>query len=165
MITTDVIQGAFQGIVESLKTRVRFYSVWGQVKDEPGEPRYAVCWWRATDTTVSVDDSYSLRDGFRIDCMFLEQTAVDRSSEERDQAYSRMNAIARIVWAKFFQTYIQNTATFQGVELDLSPKLTSEAKFHRVWDMGPKMMTGVLLTVTVVSGGPNVCLDTYFNGS
>lgn len=165
MLTTDLIQGAFQAIVESHVTHPHFYSVWSPIKSEKAETLFPACFWRGTDTTMTVLPSQVLRDAFVIDCMFIDQTAVDRTPEERDQCYARMNAIARQCWAKFFQTYIKNTTSFQGVELDFSPEDTTEAKFVRVWDIGTMQMTGCLLRVTIVSGGPTRCEDIYFDAS
>lgn len=165
MVTTDVIQGAFKAIVESHVTHPHFYSVWSSVKDEKAETFFPACFWKGTDTTIEMINSYSLRDGFVIDCLFIDQTAVDRSSEARDQAYARMNAIARQCWGRFFDLYILNTGTYQGVEMDFDPQAMSAVRFLRVGDIGTMQMTGCLLQVTIVSGAPTRCEDIYFDAS
>lgn len=142
-----------------------FYSVWSAIKDEKAQTLFPACFWKGTDTTMTTIDSLALRDGFIIDCLFIDQTAVDRSSDERDQAYARMNAIARQCWAKFHQLYIANSTTFQGVELDFTPDQTSQARFLRVFDSGTMQMTGCLLNVTILSGAPTRCEDIYFDAS
>lgn len=165
MVTTDVVQGAFQAIVESHITHPHFYSVWSPIKSEKAETLFPACFWRGTDTTMTALDSGALRDGFIIDCMFIDQTAVDRTPEERDQCYARMNAIARQCWARFHQLYINATGTFQGVTMDFDETQSSDARFSRVWDIGTMQMTGCLLRVTIVSGAPTVCEDIYFDAS
>jgi len=163
VVTTDVVQGAFQAIVESHVTAPHFYSVWKAPKDEKAQTRFPACFWKGTDTTMAEIDSGALRDGFVIDCMFIDQTARDRSSEERDQAYARMNAIARQCWAKFHQLYINSTGTFEGVELDFS--VDGNARFLRIGDVGTMQMTGCILQVTILSGAPTRCEDIYFDAS
>lgn len=151
--------------MESLKTSVHFYSVWSSVTDEKAQTQFPACFWKGTDTTMTAYDSYALRDGFVIDCLFIDQTAKDRTTGERDQAYARMNAAARLCWARFHKLYIANTGTYQGVTMDFSPKDTSEARFLRVGDSGTMQMTGCLLQVTIVTGSAVPCIDTYFNES
>lgn len=165
MVTTDALQGAFKAIVDSLSTRVTFYSVWSSIKDEQSTTDFPACFWKGTDTEESLIDAGVLRPSFDIDCMFVEQTASDRSSESRDLAFHRMNTIARMVWARFVELYVTNSGTFQGVELDFDPEQLGTARFLRVFDSGTMQMTGVWLRVTIVSGAPTECQDIYFNAS
>lgn len=165
MVTTDVIQGAFRAIVESHVAGVSFYSVWSAIKDTESNTDFPACFWKATDTTANIIDSGAVRDSFIIDCLFLEQTASDRSSASRDMAYHRMNAIARQCWGRFVQLYVNATGTFEGVDLDFSAEQSTDARFLRIFDSGTMQMTGCLLSVTVVSGAPTQCEDIYFNAS
>lgn len=165
MVTVDVIQGAFKAIVESHVSGVTFYSVWTPPKDEKAATQFPACFWKGTDTTTTALESFALRDGFIIDCLFIEQTAVDRSSDERDEAYARMNAIARQCWSRFHQLYIAAEGVFQGVTMDFSNEKSSDARFLRFGDMGTMQMTGCLLQVTIVSGAATQCEDIYFNAS
>ncbi len=165
MVTTDLIQAAFKDIVESLKARVTFYSVWSAIKDEKSDTVFPACFWKGPDVSETIIPSLKLRATFDIDCMFLDQTASDRSSASRDMAFHRMNTLARMSWAKFVQLYVANSNTFQGVEMDFDPKQVSVARFLRIFDSGTMQMTGVWMRVSIVSGAPTDCLDEYFDAS
>lgn len=161
----DVIQGAFRAIVEAHIAGLSFHSVWTPVKDEQEDFRFPLCMWGASETQERTLPSYAIRPSFVLDCMFLEQTATDRTAAERDMAHTRMDAIARQVWAKFHATYIASEGTYQGVTLDFDPLETGLTRFLPIWDDGPLQVTGVRFQTTIVSGAKEDCVDTYFDAS
>ena len=159
------MQGAFRAIVEAHIAGLNFYSVWTAAKDEESSTLFPCCLWAATQTQVFALDSQALRPAFVLDCLFVEQTASDRSSAERDAAHSKMDAVARQIWARFYQTYVTASNTFNGIPLDFDPKQVGQATFMPVWDDRTMQMTGVRFSVRIVSGAPEQCQDIYFNAS
>ena len=108
-----------------------------------------ICWAGVTNSTL--------------DALFVDQTEGDRSQQERDNAHARMDAIARQCWRKFQGLYIFDSNTFDDVLLDFQQDAV--ATFQPVYDDGPKMTTGVRLTVTLNAVSVDTCMDEYFTGS
>jgi len=162
VLTTIVLQDAFCAIVRQHIANVSCYSVWTPAKDEETDKvNTPALFWRAQDTEDLAIQAQALRPVFVIDCLFLDQTSSDRSNRERDEAHSKMNAIARQCWAKFYQTYVIASNSYQGVPLDFDPDQVGIVKYAPFWDSGTAQYTGVRLTVRIVSGAPDICED-YF---
>ena len=166
MVTADVIREAFKGVVLSHVAGLSWLSVWTNVLDESAEcsDTFPACWWGPLSGAVTpVGDSLAPVDTFNIDALFVDQTEGDRSQQERDNAHARMDAIARQCWRKFQGLYIFDSNTFDDVLLDFQQDAV--ATFQPVYDDGPKMTTGVRLTVTLNAVSVDTCMDEYFTGS
>jgi len=159
--TATTIRDAFKAIVEAHIAGVSFHSVWTPAKDEDSATLFPTCLWGAPSTQVQTINSQALRPSFLMDCLFMEQTASDRTNAERDAAHSKMDAIARQCWAKFYQTYIIASNSFQGVPMDFDPEGIT-VTFLPIWDDRTMQMTGVRMSARIVSGAPDICED-YFN--
>ena len=163
MVTADAIREAFKAVVTSHVAGLSWLSVWQPVLDESAEcsDTFPACWWGPLSGAVTpVGDSLAPVDTFNIDVLFLDQTATDRSQDERDNAHSRMDAIARQCWRKFQSLYIFSDNTFDGVLLDFQQDAV--ATFQPVYDEGAKMTTGVRMTVTLKAVSVDTCMDDYF---
>lgn len=129
--------------------------------DEETQKCWPACWWGALSGTVSDGQGIAPDDTFNIDALFVDQTAGDRSQDERDAAHARMDAVARQVWRKFSNLYLDNEGMFDGELLDIA--LGSAPTLSPVWDEGGSQMTGVRLTVTLTAVSVETCMDEYFN--
>jgi hypothetical protein len=164
VVTADVIREAFKGVVLSHVAGLSWLSVWQPVLDESAEcsDTFPACWWGPLSGAVTpVGDSLAPVDTFNIDALFVDQTATARSQDERDAAHSRMDAIARQCWRRFQDLYLSDITTFDGVTLDFQQDAV--ASFQPVFDDGPKMTTGVRMTVTLNAVSLDTCMDQYFN--
>lgn len=138
-------------------------SMWQPPLDESAEcsDTFPACWWGPLAGAVTpVGDSLAPVDSFTIDLLMVDQTATDRSQAERDNAHTRMDAIARQCWRKFQSLYIFSDNTYDGVLLDFQQDAV--ATFQPVYDDGPKMLTGVRMTATLVAVSVDTCMDEYF---
>ena len=160
VVTTDIIQGAWQDIITSHIAGVSFLSMWTPPLDDESVQDFPAAWWGPLKTgAVHNENRVGRFDTFYVDVMFLDQTASDRPQVERDQAHSKMDAIARQCWLRFSELYIDNSTTFDGVTLDLQ---VASPTFDPVYDDGPKHLTGVRMTVTLMAEGYDECLTNYF---
>ena len=161
MLTTDVIREVFADIVGKLKTGVSFTLETNKVLDQnTTDLKYPVACW-VLPTEGLAEDAQILKDTITVNILFLDQTAGDRLTIERDGAHARMGAIAKMVMRKFHQMYIQSDGSWQGQPVDLV--MEGPAVFAPIWDDGTTQRTGVGLTVTFKSEGTLECDDTYFN--
>lgn len=160
MVTVDVIRQAWQAIVEAHKADISFYSSWNAALDD-GEFTYPCALWRPPTVNVRSVDTVTTEDLFTVEVWYLDQTAADRTRTERDNTYERMEAAARQVWHRFFQLYVADAGTWEGVDLDFvvetDPTLTA------VWDSTGSQRTGVQFTVTLSSRAAQDCVEDYFD--
>jgi len=160
VVTADIIRRSFRAIVEQHVAGLKWVSVWTNPLDEETQACFPACWWGALSGSVPDGDGLAPTDAFNVDVAFLDQTAADRGSEERDEAHARMDAAARMVWRKFQSLYINNSTMFDGVLLDLS--IGSTPTLEPMWDHGVSQLTGVRLTVTLTAVSVDTCMDDYF---
>lgn len=161
MLTTDVIREVFADIVSKLKAGVSFTLETNKVLDQnTTDLKYPVACW-VLPTEGLAEDAQILQDTITVNMLFLDQTAADRLTIERDGAHARMSAIAKMVMRKFHQRYIKSAGSWQGQPVDLT--MEGPAVFTPIWDDGTTQRTGVGLTVTLKSEGTIECDDTYFN--
>ena len=145
----------------SHKIGMSWVSVWTNPLDEETQNCFPACWWGALSGTVTDGNGIAPNDTFNIDALFVDQTAGDRSQDERDAAHARMDAVARQCWRRFVNTYVDNEGMFEGDFLDIA--LGSVPTLSPVWDEGVSQMTGVRLTVTLTAVATETCMDEYFN--
>jgi hypothetical protein len=161
VVTADRIREAFKAIVVSHKIGMSWISVWTNPLDEETQSCFPACWWGPLSGTVTDGEGIAPNDTFNIDVLFVDQTAGDRSQDERDGAHARMDAVARQCWRRFMDTYINNEGTFDGQLLDLA--IGSTPTLSPVWDDKGEQLTGVRLTVTLTAVSVGTCMDEYFN--
>lgn len=160
MLTVDRIRNAFKAIIESHRAGVAFISVWSWPLDDKQEVKYPAALWKAITTTDTVTQAHGFQDLFEINIAFVDQTASDRTADERDSAHDRMEAIAKTCWRKFASMYILSSGSFQGYTFDFAQDPV--ARFSPMWDTTGAHTTGVSLNVTLRNQGPAICLDDYF---
>lgn len=102
-----------------------------------------------------------LQDSFTVNMLFMDQTAGARSPIQRDGAHARMGAIAKHVFRRFHELYIQRDGSWQGQPVDLT--LEGTILITPVWDDGTTQRTGVAVTATYTNRGTIECEDAYFN--
>lgn len=160
MVTLDRIRAAWQAIVEAHVSDVAFVSIWNPALDDPENLDFPACIWRPNSGSMTITDAHSFQDVFNLSMSFVDQTASDRSQDERDRAHDRMDAVARQCWQKFATDYVVGTGVVQGVTFDFQQDAVPT--FTPVYDEGPKQLTGVVLEVTLTSNAPSYCLTDYF---
>jgi hypothetical protein len=160
MLTVDILRDLFKGVVEAHIVGIAWTSNWTQALDADHDLHYPACVWAPPSTGIVVDNGFAY-DTITIDCAFVDTTDSDRSQDQRDNAYERMEALARQCFYRFRQLYILDSTTYQGVEIDLgietSPVLTA------IWDEAGRQTTGVRLTLTVKNNIPTPCFDGFFS--
>ena len=161
MITADKIRKAWQDIVEAHVAGVAFVSVWTAFLDDKEETRYPVAVWRPVTTGAVTTDAHSIQDTFAVSILYADQTATDRTTDARDRAHDRMDAVARQCWYRFHGLYIAATGTVDGTELDFTQDATPE--FSPAYDATAKHLTGVTMEVTLRANPVTYCLDNYFS--
>lgn len=160
MLTVDRVRSAWKAIVESVKGDVAFISVWSKPKDDDEALRYPAAWWQPIPTTSLLTAAHHRQDLFTISMAFMAQTDTARTSDERDAAHAKMEAIARLCWYRFTDLYIINSTLVDGVLFDFAQDAT--ATFTPFWDHTGKHVTGVTFSTTLRSNTPSICLDDYF---
>ena len=137
-----------------------FTSEWQVILDTQREVNFPGAFWGPVTTGITHGIGMAGRhDTFEIGVFFLDQTATDRTPTERDQAHARMDAIARQCWLRFHELYILNTATIQGVTVDLQP---ATPRFLPIYDDVGRHLTGVRMEVLLSVEGYDECLTNYF---
>jgi hypothetical protein len=159
MVTADLLHDAWRAIVTAHRAGVAFSHDTNKILDRATDVAWPACFWQLP-TMGAVQDADILRPTFKIDLMFLDQTASDRAALEMLDAHARMAAIAIQCWTRFHDLYVVDTNTVEGVALDLA--VTGSPSLTPVWDDGPTMLTGVRLTATLRDAGPVECVDAYF---
>lgn len=160
MVGVDIIRELFKGVVETHILGVSWLSDWTAALDMDHDLSYPACIWKPPTTGVIIDGDVSF-DTFGLDVVFVDDTDSDRTSDQRDEAYERMEAVARQCFYRFRQLYILDNATYQGVTIDLdvetSPTLTA------LWDEPGRLTTGARMTVTFRNNIPAPCPDGFFS--
>lgn len=160
MVTTDIVEKAWRDVVTSHVAGLSFTSDWQSMLDTERQPNFPASFWGPVTTAVVHGPNLVGRsDTFDISIFYLDQTATDRSRNERDAAHARMDAIARQCWLRFHELYILNTTKVQGVTLDLGDSLP---RFLPVYDTVGQHLTGVRMEVTLTVVGYDECLTNYF---
>lgn len=165
MVTVDIIRELFKAVVESHRVGVSWSSVWNEALDADQDQAYPACIWSppASGVVITPPDrgsSYSY-DTFTVDCLFVDTTDSDRDTAQRDDAYERMEAIARQCFYRFRQLYVLDSITYQGITIDLG--IETSPTFVAVWDAAGSMRTGARLTFTIKNNIPAPCPDGYFS--
>lgn len=159
MVTADLLHDAWRAIVTAHRAGVSFSHDTNKILDRATDVAWPACFW-TLPTAGAIKQAEVLQRTFKLDMMFLDQTASDRSSPEMMRAHSRMVEIAFHCWTRFHDLYIVDTNTVEGVALDLA--VTGDPTLTPVWDDGPTMLTGVRLTATLRDAGLVECVDAYF---
>ena len=165
MVTPDIIKALFKGVVTAHRVGVSWASEWTAALDIDHGASYPLCVWKPPTSGVVIVPSergpgYAY-DVYGVDVLFLDKTDTDRAAEERDQAYERMEVIAKQCFYRFRELYVLDSSTYQGITIDLgvetAPVLTA------VWDNAGTMTTGVRMTVTIKNNINTPCVDGYFS--
>ena len=160
MVTAGVIRELFEAVVDSYREDIRFFSRWSEALDTVANEHNPKVLWRPPTVDIIQEANGTLTQSFTIAAAFLDQTAMDRTTTERDLTYERMQVVAAHIWAQFHNLYIKEEATYQGVYVSLMQ--ASNATFTAIWDAPAEMTTGCALTVTV-SSPYQFCAEDYFN--
>ena len=160
MVGVDIIRELFKGVVESHIVGISWMSDWTSALDADHDVSYPACVWKPPTTGVLIDNSVSF-DTFGLDMVFVDDNDSDRSADQRDDAYERMEAIARQCFYRFRQLYVLDNATYQGVTIDLS--IETSPTLSPIWDEPGRMTTGARLTLTLRNNIPAPCPDGFFS--
>lgn len=161
MLTAELLQKAFKDIVSKLRPDVSFHLETNKILDRTAtDVVYPVACWMLPETGL-VENETVLQDTYTISMLFLDQTASDRSRDERDGTHARMEAIAKAVVRRFHSKYIKDQGSFDGHPLDLV--IQGSPRFQPIWDESTDMRTGVALHMTVRDVGVIECEDIYFD--
>jgi hypothetical protein len=159
VVTVGVIREIFQDVVESYAEDVRFFSRWSDVLDRDGSEHNPKALWRPPTVDILQEDAGHLTQQFTVAVAFFDDHASDRTGDQRDATYERMQIIAAHCWMRFHDLYVNGEATYQGVSITLEQ--VSNATFTPVWDSAGDMATGCAMQVTL-SSPYQVCTDDYF---
>lgn len=147
-------------MIESHVANLSFTSDWQSILDINREIDLPAAFWGPVTTGITHGtDRVGRDDTFEVSIFYLDQTATDRSRDERDAAHARMDAIARLCWLKFVELYIDNTTKVQGVTMDLAQ---ASPRFLPIYDEVGMHLTGVRMEVTLAVVGYDECLTNYF---
>ena len=105
MVGVDIIRELFKGVVETHILGVSWLSDWTAALDMDDDLSYPACIWKPPTTGVIIEGDVSF-DTFGLDVVFVDDTDSDRTSDQRDEAYERMEAVARQCFYRFRQLYI-----------------------------------------------------------
>jgi hypothetical protein len=161
MVTVDIIKDLFKGVVTSHLAGVSWRTNWNAALDQDSDGDYPACLWKPPSTGVVLGPVNVMYDTYTLDLLFIDDTEADRTPEQRDEAYERMEGIARQCFYRFRQLYILDSSSYQGVDIDLgvetSPILTA------IWDEVGTMTTGCRMVFTIKNNIPTPCGDEYFS--
>lgn len=160
MVTTDVFYEVWSDIVGRCKKPLAFTNETNKILDEDDSLNYPLCGF-VLPTTFQTQAAEILQDHFKLELMFVDQTAKDRDPVEQMRSHSRMNAIGRQCVQQFLNAYIQKQGSWQGQPLDL--KLIGQVVYEPIWDDGTMMRTGVGVTMIVKDVSQVECLEDYFD--
>lgn len=160
MVGVDIIRELFKGVVTSHVVGVSWLSDWTAALDTDLDLSYPACVWKPPTTGVIIDNGVSF-DTFGLDMVFVDDNDSDRSADQRDDAYERMEAIARQCFYRFRQLYVLDNAIYQGVTIDLS--IETSPTLSAIWDEPGRMTTGARLTFTLRNNIPAPCPDGFFS--
>ena len=160
MVGVDIIRELFKGVVTSHIVGVSWLSDWTAALDTDLDLSYPACVWKPPTTGVIIDNGVSF-DTFGLDMVFVDDNDSDRSADQRDDAYERMEAIARQCFYRFRQLYVLDNAIYQGVTIDLS--IETSPTLSAIWDEPGRMTTGARLTFTLRNNIPAPCPDGFFS--
>ena len=161
MVSADIIKDLWKGVVEAHRAGLSFDSNWTAALDERMDASYPLVLWKPPTSGVVVQDSGYAYDTFGVDMLFLDDMDSDRTPEQRDQTYARMDTIAKQCFYRFRQLYVRDSVTYQGVVVDLG--IETNPVFTAVYDEAAKMTTGVRMTVTLKNNVQTPCMDGYFS--
>lgn len=160
MLTVTTIRTLFKNVVTSYVEGISWASDWNKALDHDPTIAYPACLWKPPFTgCVKVGSTDA--DVFGLDVLLLDDTADDRTPEQRDEAYEKMEAIARICYRQFCKKYVKSTGLHEGQEIDL--KVQNPPVFTAMWDQAGTMTTGVRMVVSFRNESPVPCLDALFN--
>lgn len=161
MLLTEALRGAWEAIVRSHISGVSFTVEWNKIKDDESSLAYPIAAWKPI-TTGLVQRAEILQDTYTVTIAFLERTASTRTADQMLAAHSRMEAIAKACFWKFYTTYIQDdSAKWEGTSMDLD--LIGSANFAPVWDSEQYMRTGVVMSFSLESKARVECPEEFFN--
>ena len=160
MVTVNVIREIFEGVVSSYKEGLAFFSQWSHVLDTGGSEHNPKVLWKQPGYQRVPLPTAGVSQNFTIDTIILDQTAQDRTPEERDQCFERMSIVAAHQLLRFRELYVDDEGSHQGVPVHLTQ--VGPASFTAIWDEAQQMTTGCRMTVTV-SSAFQFCSSDYFN--
>ena len=149
MVTVNVIRELMKAVVESYREGIAWASQWSEVLDSDGDRHYPACLWSPPTVNLTADENGIITESIGIDIAFVDNHASDRTGEQRDQVYERMQTVAAHVWMRFTERYMQEEAIYQGVNIAL--RQGGPVTFTAIWDGPESQMTGCRMTVTVTS--------------
>ena len=159
MVTVNVLRELWTSVVTSHKDDIRFFSRWSDTLDTTAQEHNPKCLWLPPTVNI-VPNFETYRSTFQINLMFLDQTAGDRTAEDRDDFYERMQVLCVQCLARFSELYFLEDVTYQGVKLSLRQE--GNATLTAVWDTVAEMTTGCRMSVTI-SSPYQLCASDYFD--
>ena len=160
MVNAGIIRELFEAVIASYKEGTTFYSRWSDVLDTSAAEHNPKVLWKPPTANLILSDNKLLTQSFTVDMLFLDQTAVDRTATERDLTYERMQIIGAHIWSRFYDLYMLNEASYQGVPVSFSQDGT--VTFTAIWDEVTEMTTGCRMVATI-SSPYQFCAEDYFD--
>jgi hypothetical protein len=150
----------WEGIVTSHEAGLSFASIWNTPLDADHDAEFPRAIWKEPEQSgVQAGRNLTL-DAFTLSIWFEDQTATERTTDERDTAHSDMSTVARECFYRFLSLYCRTITTFQGQDIDL--RLEGTYRLSPYWDSVPASTTGVVLTFTVIDQTPPCVTDETF---
>ena len=159
VVTVNVLRELWTLVIESHKDDIAFYSRWSDTLDTTAQEHNPKALWVPPTVNV-VPEVNTFRTTFQVNLIFLDQTASDRSAEDRDDTYERMQVLCVQCLARFNELYFQQESIYEGVNISL--KQEGNATLTAVWDTVAEMTTGCRMSVTI-SSPYQICASDYFN--
>lgn len=160
VVTVNVIRELFKAVVESYREGVAWASQWSEVLDTETDRHYPICLWAPPTVTLTADANGITTSTINLTVSFVDNTASERTSDQRDQAYEREQTVATHVWLRFCELYMQEETTYQGVNIALTQ--AGPVTMTAIWDGPESQMTGCRMTVAI-SSPYQFCASDYFD--